>query len=134
MTSTNYVPARYEVEGIIRSNDIEAAGAIYEYLYHVKKNNPERILHIYWYEGIGYAENAEDYPITSEGYAHATEFNGFFSENDLGGLVWQIKELSKNFNWAADLSSDLGDYKDANEECSVELKIDSVEDDTEKLA
>ena len=133
MTNTNYVPVRYEVEGIIRSNDIEAVGAIYDYLYSVKKNRPETTLHLYWYEGIGYAEengDAEDYPITAGGYAHATEFSGFMTEKDYSGLVYLLKELSNNLGWAMELGGAAGEYSDADSNNQFELKVeDFIEED-----
>lgn len=89
-------------------------------------------MHIYWYEGIGYAENAEDYPITSEGYAHATEFNGLMTEGDYNGLIWLLKELSNSLGWAMELDGEAGEYSDADKDCEFELKIESAEDDAEE--
>lgn len=156
-----YAP-KYYVEGIIRANDTETAGDIAEYLYHINAKTVKHIkeiraavegkvptsaaapLHIYWYEGIGYAESqikdewdAADFNndycgTTSNGYNHAVEFNGFFSENDLGGLVWQIKELSKKLGWAMELDGEAGEYSDTDKDCEFELKIESAEDDAEE--
>ena len=159
-----YAP-KYYVEGVVRSNDIDGAGEIAEYLYylnaktvkHIKTvramvegkipQNVSKAVNVYWYEGIGYAEEAarksdnpddiiefeNDYNGTfGEGYAHAVEFDGFFSEKGLAGLIDHIKSLSSKIRWAAEIDAEFGEYSDSVAECSVELKIESAEDDDEE--
>ena len=150
-----YAP-KYYVEGIVRANDIDAVGDIAELLYHFNAKTvkhiktiramaegeiPARVtmpLHIYWYEGIGYAESAiknefdaadfnEEYGgTTANGYNHAVEFNGVMSENNFTSLIFALRELSSDLGWAINLSGEIGEYSDSNKDCEFELKVEDL--------
>lgn len=79
--------AQYWLNVIVRTNGDDN----YEYLADCLDNMKSAKLPVacLYYEGIGFAENPVDYPISSNGYDHAVEIEGdFFEDGVVDVLEW----------------------------------------------